>query len=301
MRKILFLGGNRAVSLVKEFNNYSYSVYTYAPEQYAPITQVAEVVPGFGWDSLQVHNDIELACAQHKIDLVLPLDDKAVVVASSLHCNSVSCTPDTALLCLNKKLLERAIYKYDFYPKARHGWPAIMKPAFGHSSKDISYIQSYQEDISVDKNFIFQNIIKGTEYTVDTYFNKDFKFIDAVPRIRLRVANGEVLDSITKRTAESFQLIDIIKFLSKEIQFRGPVCFQFIMDKNRHPWLIEINARFGGGVILSMAAGCDFIKMITQEYIDNNTLSPASYESIWRTNVLMKRVNREFFFEKNSN
>jgi carbamoylphosphate synthase large subunit len=65
-------------------------------------------------------------------------------------------------------------------------------------------------------------------------------------------------------------------------------------DTNRL-FIMEINARFGGGCILSLKSGFDMIECI----VDKINNRPIKYKkNSWKKNFLMKRVNMEFYFEK---
>jgi hypothetical protein len=59
--------------------------------------------------------------------------------------------------------------------------------------------------------------------------------------------------------------------------------------------LFEINARAGGGIILSMEAGLDVIEYIKQEYYLEKEVKPIDLNSI-KNGLIMRRVNKEFFF-----
>lgn len=59
---------------------------------------------------------------------------------------------------------------------------------------------------------------------------------------------------------------------------------------------MEINARSGGGVILSLEAGFNMIDLLKREYVDGETIEPRDYD--WKTGFGMVRYFSEHFYEE---
>ena len=57
---------------------------------------------------------------------------------------------------------------------------------------------------------------------------------------------------------------------------------------------MEINPRFGGGVITTIQAGGDIPSMIINDYLNIKNIPVKS----WTQNLMMMRANREFFIQK---
>jgi carbamoyl-phosphate synthase large subunit len=296
-KKILFVGGGRRVSLAERFHGYGFTVEAYENDCVSPISQMCKTHIGRSWENSAIEYDL----VKNYIDngyYLLPLHDMAVILLAEIkklypdRTNQVIVSsPEVANICTNKLLLEQFMMKNfpDLYPNLDcDGY--IIKPIIGYGSKDLTINKTPQ----YSHNYIAQKLIVGTEYTVDAYFDKQCKMIDAVPRIRLRVGDGEVIDSITEN---NLRLIDITKKIGEKLNgLNGPVCFQYIMDgKTAEIFLTEINARFGGGVILSLEAGLNIIKWIEAEYFDNTPIACTSGQ--WKHGLLMRRVSREFFFD----
>ncbi len=74
--------------------------------------------------------------------------------------------------------------------------------------------------------------------------------------------------------------------------FLGPITLQAIEGAG-DPWFIEINPRFGGGVILSIEAGADYPRLLIREAL-GRPVEPVE----WREGVLMTRAFREVFHEE---
>ena len=142
-------------------------------------------------------------------------------------------------------------------------------------------------------SLIIQKFIEGKEYTVDCYISKRGLICGVSPRERIAVAGGEVVITKTVRNSELINLsIDTIKKLG----LVGPVTLQFIKDKNTSEiYLMEINPRFGGGVIASIESGYDYPLMMLQDTMNHDPLVVENGKE-----VIMKRYFEEVFYE-NSN
>jgi carbamoyl-phosphate synthase large subunit len=101
----------------------------------------------------------------------------------------------------------------------------------------------------VDKP-ILQQFIAGTEYTVDILSDLQAEPLSVVPRTRIHVESGI---SMKGRTVEDDEIIARSRAIAKQLKLIGPSCIQCIRDTEGIKF-IEVNARFGGGSILSMKA-----------------------------------------------
>ena len=172
----------------------------------------------------------------------------------------------------------------------------MIKPTFGFNSKGIKQV-SYNEyeKLNNDGSFVAQRFIAGKrEVSVDAYFNKNAKMVDAVPRWRVEVQGGEVSKSTTMNR-NAFGLVEITRTIGEKIGLIGPTCCQYIIDHNDIPFIMEINARFGGGVILSLEAGLDMVDIIKNEYIEGIVYPPMDHN--WKENFSMVRYFQEYFYE----
>lgn len=303
MPNVMLLGAGRRVSFAELLIDKGFNVFSYETDVHAPIGQVAELVKGLSWKDPKVVLDIYKKCVATKSSLLIPLDDASAVLAHDVcHDSDIAtpaCLPDVANSCFDKNLFHDKLlaanlsYCYPLINKERH---VIIKPRFGCGSKDISVV-NFNESARFDREFYCKQMYvpNGEEYTVDAYFDLKGKMVDAVPRKRLRVSNGEVLDSVTEANIELHQLTEKI---GQALKLTGPVCIQFIREKD-HPdaqfYVMEANARFGGGCILSFEAGFDMIKCISEEFLEFKPISHVI--GSWREGLEMRRVNREFFHE----
>jgi len=74
----------------------------------------------------------------------------------------------------------------------------------------------------------------------------------------------------------------------------GPSNTQWIIDTKGSLWLLEVNARFGGGYTLSMEAGLDAISLIERDYFGKDYVYPREIKN----NLLLERSYRDHFYER---
>lgn len=288
---IVLVGAGRRYSFVERLLATGFKVCAVELDKQAPISEICEVIPAYGnWnkDRTLIGN-----LATNNDGFILPLNDQATFELASCE-RVIGHSKTTAEICYNKsKFQEFMLLHFDmYYPKADIEDDIIIKPIYGASSKGIRFDRwKYESWCDYDcSNEVMQRKIEGIEYSVDAYFSKRGECIGCVPRTRERVAGGEVVDS---RTVNHEMLSDVTRIIGRRLAMTGPACFQYMVEKGtNHPYLFEINARFGGGSILSLEAGFDMIDMIRQEY----WLEKHPYHSPIAWGLYMRRVNREVFF-----
>lgn len=132
-------------------------------------------------------------------------------------------------------------------------FPLILKPRRGRGGKGVIKIldrKQLQNSLKDNKDFILQEFIDGQEYTIDVFCDQNGQPLSIVPRKRLQTESGISMDGITVYDKE---IIDYCEKIAKAIKISGPSCIQGIKGKDGMKF-IEINARFGGGSILSIKA-----------------------------------------------
>jgi carbamoyl-phosphate synthase large subunit len=296
----MLVGAGRRVSLAERFIDNGFNIISYETSKDVPLSKICKIIIGLSWKDPNIQQDILETAIKNNVKLIVPLQDEAVCILSQIEQKNKSNTDvvflnsnyETSHTCFNKKLFADFITTYfpELYPFP-DSFPLICKPVFGFSSNNITTINNVNERISIDSNkFILQKQIFGKEYSVDCYFDKTNKFIDAVTRERIRVAGGEVL---TSKTSHKDILYDYSKLIGEKFKIKGPACFQYIIDNNDQPFIIEVNARFGGGTVLSMESGLDIISLIKKDYFNYDfNYQPKS----WTNNLLMERYYKETFF-----
>lgn len=303
---ILVVAGGRRYSFVERLKARGFKVWAYETSGEVPIASLCEEVLLPTKDDLKKQSeieDIQAICEFYDIPYVLPLSDKMAVLCSELD-NCIGHNRIVAETCYDKKKFDK--YMKANYPSYYPGIegthipaPAVIKPRFGNSSKDIRYHEDNGFIVLDDEKDVAQRYITGPEYSVDAYFDKFSSWAAICPRTRDRVAGGEVVDSIT---VDDRHLIECTRHIGRSLGMTGPACFQYRYDEfaaSGCPQLFEINARFGGGCILSMEAGLRMIDYIKCEYYDDY---PLYGEAPYKKGLKMRRVFREtFFHEKTDN
>jgi len=306
--KALFVGAGRRVTMASYFKSDGFEVDAYEYDIDSPINlEASNIYQGLKWSDPNISNDILELIEKNNYDIVLPFQDEATRILSKLK----NCYPDstnsicvseflTSEKCLDKKKFElhflenESITKY--YPKD-DGSHAVIKPRFGFGSKNIQFVSSSPGIVEDDR--VIQKRIFGNEYSIDCCFDANGTLIDYVPRKRLQVTGGEVVRSCTVSkdlfgiSVLEKAVIDILK----TFKFAGPICMQFIVDKSNKIWIMEINARFGGGATLSIAAGCNIVKIIKDSFVLKKSVSK-SYSSNWKKNFYMSRAYQDYYYEK---
>lgn len=301
----LLLGAGRRVSFIEFLKQKNINVFCYEAEPETPASKICDVIDGLKWDNKNVDEHVFKIIKEKNISCVIPLMDRAITFLSNFKNNYKNKLEDVYFVCpnkisadisLDKKLFEDYILKNfdNLYPKLNNKFPIFAKPRYGFGSKGLKTVNSKKELKALEKeNYVFQKYCKNIEeYSVDCFYDEG-NLVDCVPRIRLRVANGEVLDSIT---FESPELTKICEEIGNNLSYDGPACIQFMRDKDTNNlYIMEINARFGGGCILSLKSGFDMLKCILEKI---NKQKISHVKNSWKKNLVMKRVNVEFYFEK---
>ena len=143
-------------------------------------------------------------------------------------------------------------------------------------------------------NYLIQSYIKNhTEISVDCYVAKNGEILSVVPRIRLETLGGEAVKSQTIRDESVIDLSCKILSLG---HFRGPVTIQFLKDENKNLYVMEINPRFGGGVVTSIGAGSNIIAMLINEALQHDVEPKWD----WKDGTIMVRYFEEVIFYANN-
>jgi len=305
---LLMLGGGRRVSLLERFERASekldlkFKAFAYEINDQQPIAQFAEVIVGKKWSAEGIVEDIKAISQINEVDLIISNVDQATLVQSrireSLNAASFCSNFESSKICLSKNSFQTFCEEKDLgiIPLASEGhYPVFAKPTYGSASEGAVMIASKLEKDSLPSTFeyIIQKYVKGSEYSVDAYVSRNGKICGISPRKRLRTLGGESVETETVHDAEIYErTLQVIHHLN----LIGPLTIQFIReDATQKLYLLEVNPRFGGGVIASIEAGFNFPLMMLQECLGQEPI--ATFEG---KRLRMIRYFKEVFYE-NSN
>lgn len=147
----------------------------------------------------------------------------------------------------------------------------LIKPRLGRGSTGI-YIQDVEADTPPDMTgMISQELIKGTEYTVDCLFDKEGQPIYIIPRERLDVKEGK---STKGRVVYNEKIREEIIYVANKIELQGPINFQlFVTDQGEHKY-IEVNPRIAGGMALGFAASENWMPLLVENFLGGKKIEP---------------------------
>jgi carbamoyl-phosphate synthase large subunit len=306
---ILFLGGGKRVSLAERFISaglklgIKINTFSYELEKKVPFLLVGKVIIGKTWLDKTIYDDLIQIIDERKITIIIANVDYATLVLAELNSKYpnlglISSDAITCKIFLDKLKMQNHCDELSIkiIPLSANKFPMFLKPRMGSASKGIyrvndeQYLNYLLKQIE-ESNYVKQKYIEGIEYTVDAYVSKNGKFVGAVPRIRHNVTAGESTTSIIIYDKE---ILNFTKEILGKFNLRGPITLQFIRTK-KDLYFLEINPRFGGGVIASIEAGFDIPKIMIQDYLDVQLSNKYKIKP-----VIMTRCYREAFHAINN-
>lgn len=171
-------------------------------------------------------------------------------------------------------------------------FPLFIKPASGSASIGAMRVNNLEElnrRLAETKDPMVEELVGGDETTVDVLLDLAGRGICAVPRRRIQVRGGEVTRGVVERSPELEALA--IK-IAEGLGCIGPVTLQF---RNPAPscWVaMELNARMGGGLPLTIGAGADWARWILQMVAG---ITPSIENSTVHDGMIMTRTDRSIF------
>jgi carbamoyl-phosphate synthase large subunit len=256
---------------------------------------------------------VEQICERERVDVIVPAIDTELPVYAAAKESfrrrgiviAVS-TPETIEISSNKVLTHSWLSARGFpVPKQStpecvlaepSEWrlPLIVKLKNGSASVGVRVVQSLEElaaaASSDSDNWIVQELIAGSEYTVNVFVNGHGQCICAVPHARLEVRAGEVSKARTVRNEALMQtVIRIVEALPGAYGALNVQCFLTPAGEIR---IIEINARFGGGYPLAHKAGAEITRWLLQDVLGSG---PATFYNTWEDGLLMLRYDEAVF------
>lgn len=176
--------------------------------------------------------------------------------------------------------------------KDKIGFPCIFKPVDGSSSVGVQYCTSNEDlkhafdywqsfngfgrGITLKKEAMVEEYIDGPLYSAECInFNgnnycfgfTDRKLSGAPYYVETRASFPCNLKNNNEVINEIYRVIDVIGFENCALHI------EFILSKNGYPYIVDINARLGGGLVSQMifeATGVDPIEVIIDMLLEND-------------------------------
>ena len=277
---VLFTSAGRRVELLRSFKDahkklgLEGSIIVTDIDPLAPALQVADrsyLVPRSNSGNF-IQKLTEIVKNEH-VDLMFPLIDPDISILAANR--NVLESKGACVVVISKEAAKMTADKwltYQFFRRldipAPTSWlasearelnldyPVFIKPRFGSAGettfkvcneKELSFFMDYVP------NPIVQEYLSGPEITNDVICEFDGNILAVVSRKRIEVRWGEVAKGITIYDSS---IIDNCVRVAKKLKAIGPITVQCIF-KDGVPHFTEINARFGGGLPLGIAAGVD--------------------------------------------
>ncbi len=239
-------------------------------------------------------------CKENKIDVLISLFDIDLLVLAKnkesfaeIGTNVIVSRPDVISICNDKwktynflkdngfnvpktyLTLEETILALD---KGELKYPVIVKPRFGcgsiamsvaedemallyyfrRNTRTISKSYLKYESAAENKKIIYQEFLPGQEYGADVINDLNGKNKNIIIKKKIAMRAGET------DIAQTVDEPEIKEALTKLATLTGHVanmdCDVFLVDGK--PYILEMNARFGGGYPFSHMAGCNLPKAI---------------------------------------
>lgn len=172
-------------------------------------------------------------------------------------------------------------------------FPVMVKPRWGMGSLSVykasnleeaqffvSYCKSaisssYLNILSneLDESVLIQEFISGKEFGIDVFNDLEAKNLVTVVKEKLAMRSGETDVAVVVDNPSVYKLASQV---GEKLKHIGNLDIDILLDDNNHPFVLEFNARFGGGYPFSHLAGVDFpallLQMAKKSEIDNSLL-----------------------------
>lgn len=218
----------------------------------------------------------------HNVDVIIPTTVEemepltaAIAEGALPKVGVVVPTPEALHACMDKHLFARTLTEngvltpptfragetvhatVDLPPAHWDGW--ITKPCTGRGSRGITTYtgkglsRAIVQTVEGDPSLILQPRIVGDEFTCDTFTDDTHtSFVSA----RWRLATKAGISTVGE-TFQNARVTDAVSAALRSVGCVGPACVQGFVTRDGTVYVVEINARFGGGLSLTVYAGAN--------------------------------------------
>lgn len=239
-------------------------------------------------------------CEDNNIKLIIPTRDGELMKLASMQKELAK--RDICLPLPAPKGLEVVLDKLRFYefclehnfpvyerqtPSEDAAWPLFMRfrqSAAGEGAIALKDHQAWLESGASPDEAICQQLSQDKEYSIDVFMSFKGETIHAVARERCLVEKGECVEGVITDKPE---LCEAAKDLCSSLGLKGHNLVQAFCSDDNEIHFIEVNARYGGGSMMSVEAGMDtpawLLRLLEadegnlQKAIKNLSMSKISY------------------------
>lgn len=309
---LLFLNVGRRCELVQAFRRAlgSRGGGVIIGTDISPLAPARQAVDAFHLlprtDESSFVHELSTLVDRYRLDLLIPtidpdlerLDRQRQAIARACPRLRLLLSPgETIRLCGDKRLstarfreLGARVPRQLSLTEALAELPVFVKPPRGSASEGCARIldaSRLRERLAADPELMVEAIVEGPETTVDVLCDLTGRALVAVPRRRLQVRGGEVSRSIVERDPS---LERLACRLAEGFGAIGPVTVQVRQPATGPPVAMEMNARVGGGLPLTIAAGADWPGMV----LDMVQAKPVCPPELCN-HLVMSRYDRSLF------
>jgi carbamoyl-phosphate synthase large subunit len=244
------------------------------------------------------------ACQTFQAQILFPVYSKEIEVVSSMMgqlsqqgVRTMLAAPQTIRIANDKPRMSQIVSDLGIRtPKAYDssgpwpGVPVIGKRTLSSGSDGLVFIDTEKDWAFYTGKFpdlLYQERVRGQEYTVDLLCDFDHKCLVCSPRSRLQVKAGQ---SVRGKTERNERVEGAAREICHRLEMVGPGNIQFFVEEGE-PCFIELNPRFpAGGLMLTVHAGANIPLMIIRRLLGQEVAPVRT-----RAGVLMVRYWEEMF------
>ncbi|CAA7193907.1 ATP-grasp domain-containing protein [Chryseobacterium potabilaquae] len=237
-------------------------------------------------------------CEQQKIDILIPTVDVELIPIMDIkesfdriNCHIISCSKEVLHTTLDKlKLMEKCREKIPL-PQFQsleeyiinstiHSNKLVFKPRSGSGSRGVIITSNPEPEVLQklkEGNYMVQEFIEGTEYSVDVMVNQNGLIGAAVVRERLKIDSGVVIAS---KTIKNERIQEYCIKIAQTVGITYSANIQVIVDSTGNPYLIEINPRFSGGLSLVIESGPNIPAMCVEHALSGKSIQALDYKEL---------------------
>jgi len=235
---------------------------------------------------------------KEEINLIVPTGDADIVhfarnksMLKKIGVTNFMSDYETILSCQNKLTFYKEGLRgglTHLFPKTSTNWeeiefPILCKPVRGSGSRGIQLWEnasqvkdfSLMDNLHYSNDYIYQEYLPGTEYTIDVFCDLNGNILSVIPRERLQTKAGI---SSKGRIVKNVDIEKACVQLCKTFKVKGPVCIQMKEDVFGNILFVEMNPRFGGGTYFTTLAGVNFMKLMLDVVNSNKIEVPDAKE-----------------------